>query len=117
MTAQESPIEAIFSARLAMRQYQAGETARASDYCDWDTRWKGTQQGLPPAHTQDLKRFRAEAQQEFGLDSARRTEQHRVVVMWRATRAADWHTSRCREWVVGARAGASRSYREASLRS
>jgi WD40 repeat protein len=48
---------------LAMSHYQLGETARARDYYDWAIRWIGAQGRVSSEDEQDLKMFRAEAEE------------------------------------------------------
>ena len=48
---------------LAMSHHRLGETVRARDYFDWAVRWTGTQKGLSAGHVEELKMFRAEAEE------------------------------------------------------
>jgi serine/threonine protein kinase/WD40 repeat protein len=52
---------------LAMSHQRLGETARARDYYDWAARWTRAQQRLSGDHNEELKMFRAEAEELLGV--------------------------------------------------
>jgi serine/threonine protein kinase/WD40 repeat protein len=52
---------------LAMSHQRLGETARARDYYDWAIRWVRTQNGLSAGHLEELKMFRAEAEELLAI--------------------------------------------------
>jgi serine/threonine protein kinase/WD40 repeat protein len=53
---------------LAMSHHRSGETARARDYYDWAIRWIGAQGRLSAEDEQDLKMFRAEAEEVLRIN-------------------------------------------------
>jgi serine/threonine protein kinase/WD40 repeat protein len=53
---------------LAMSHHRLGDTARARDYYDLAARWTRAQRGLSAAHLEELTWFRAEAEEQFGID-------------------------------------------------
>jgi serine/threonine protein kinase/WD40 repeat protein len=54
---------------LAMSHHRLGETARARDYYDWAVRWIGAQGGPSAEYEDDLKMFRAEAEEVLRIDN------------------------------------------------
>jgi hypothetical protein len=52
---------------LAMSHQRLGETARARDYYDWAVRWVEVQKGLSAGQLEELKMFRAEAEELLGI--------------------------------------------------
>ena len=48
---------------LTMSHHRLGETARAQDYLAWADRWTRTQRELPASYIEELKEFRAEAEE------------------------------------------------------
>jgi hypothetical protein len=48
-----------------------GETAQARDCLAWAVRWTTVQTGLGPAHIEELKMFRAEAEELLEAKNAR----------------------------------------------
>jgi hypothetical protein len=54
---------------LAMSHHQLGETARARDYYDWAIRWMGPQRRLSAECDEDLKLFRAEAEEVLRINT------------------------------------------------
>ncbi len=53
---------------LAMSHHRLGETARARDCYDWAVRWVSMQRDLPPENLEELTAFRAEAEEQLGID-------------------------------------------------
>jgi serine/threonine protein kinase/WD40 repeat protein len=51
---------------MAMSHHHLGETDRARDYLAWAIRWTTAQGGLDPEHLEELKMFRAEAEELMG---------------------------------------------------
>jgi hypothetical protein len=54
---------------LAMSHHRLGETTRARDYLAWGARWTAAQRGLSAAHLEELKMFRAEAEELLGIET------------------------------------------------
>jgi hypothetical protein len=54
---------------LAMSHHTLGEIARARDYYDWVIRWTGALGRLRAEDEEDLKLFRAEAEEVFRINN------------------------------------------------
>jgi hypothetical protein len=48
-----------------------GDTARARGYLSWAVRWTTAQRGFEAAHLEELKLFRAEAEELLGTEKSR----------------------------------------------
>jgi tetratricopeptide (TPR) repeat protein len=52
---------------LAMSHHRLGETVRARDYYAWALRWSAAQRELSATHVEELRHFRAEADEVLGM--------------------------------------------------
>jgi serine/threonine protein kinase/WD40 repeat protein len=57
---------------LAMSYHRLGEAGRARDFFAWAVRWQHQQKGLAPGHVEELRMFRAEAEQVLGLGKSKK---------------------------------------------